>query len=100
MGCLVDEPTALVAFLVAGSWVVRNSSDTVKVSTIILRLTDSSLYFRSDIESRLSMIIKQNYIKAIDDESLEATCRIEFHVREHLQAEAPSGKTVCYSPSY
>ena len=60
MGCLVDTPTELVAFLVSGDWIVSNSSEPGKVYIMMLGPTESSSDYISDIEIILRMIINQN----------------------------------------
>ena len=65
MGCLVDVSTALVAFLVAGDWITRNSRDPGKVYIMIIGLTASPSYSRASIESRLKIITKKNEEKKL-----------------------------------
>ena len=49
MWCLVNAQTELVEFLVADNFIVRNSSETVKVSIMMPEHTDSSSDYRDDI---------------------------------------------------
>ena len=57
MGCVVDAPTALVEFSVAGNWIVSDSSYMCKVVIVMLGCTDNSSCSRSGTD----LILRGNH---------------------------------------
>eukprot|EP00957_Ditylum_brightwellii_P083301 6333580-Ditylum_brightwellii.AAC.1 len=60
MGCMVDIPTALAAFLISGDWIVRNSNKPGKVTIMLLGRVGKSSNSKEAMEERVRMLIKQS----------------------------------------
>ena len=78
MNCMVDVPAALVLFLVAGYFIMRNPNKPGKVSVMLLGRVGKSSDTKDSFESCVRMIIQQSKGSGCDKYFIDKMSKFEF----------------------